>query len=118
MSVIIDPDPTLQNNLMALGFECDEGWNLLIKELIRVLNELCPEDEINVLQVKEKYGSLRFYVSGASDRALRIIDHFEWMSNYVCECCGAFWATNKADNGWYKTLCDSCREKLNKDSTE
>jgi replicative DNA helicase Mcm len=54
MPVRIEPDPTLQNNLMAFGRECNSGWNRLIDELIEELNKL--PDEIEVLQIKEKFG--------------------------------------------------------------
>jgi hypothetical protein len=113
MPVIIDPDPKLQNNLMAFGFECGPGWRPLIDHLIADLNERFPDVEIYVTQVKEKFGSLRFYVASATEEAFNIIHVYEYFSNFICEECGALWAENKADHGWYRTLCQSCREKRN-----
>lgn len=105
MPVIINPDPTLQNNLMAFGFECGEGWHPLIKELIDKLNEF-PE-EIYVTQVKEKYGGLCFYVASAPEKAHEIIHEYEEKSFHICERCGKT-GELRDHNGWYTTLCDKC----------
>jgi hypothetical protein len=111
MPVKINPDPTLQNNLMAFGWECDKGWYPLIQELIDELNKL--PDEIEVLQVKEKFAGLRFYVCGASEKADKIISLYETYSYHICELCGAFWtAKERVRHGWWKTLCDKCAVEL------
>lgn len=111
MIIKIDPDPTLKNNLMAFGRECDSGWDKLIDELIEELNEL--PDDIEVLQIKEKYGGLRFYVNGASDKAFDIISRYENYSYHVCECCGDFYTAKlRVKNGWYKTLCNKCAKDM------
>ena len=107
MTVKIEPDPTLKNNLMAFGRECDNGWNKLIDELIGELNKL--PDEIELLQIKEKFGGLRFYVSGGSEEAHNIISRYENYSYHICEICGEFYtARTRVKQGWYKTLCDTC----------
>lgn len=56
-----------------------------------------------VVQVKEKYGTLRFYVRSADDRVSALIDFAEAMSGCTCEVCGD---VGKSDNaGWIKTHC-------------
>lgn len=113
MPVKIDPDPTLHNNLMAFGWECDNGWYPLIQELIDKLVAI-EEEDFELLQIKEKFGTLRFYISGASDKVLDIIDDYELFSSHICEICGAFWtAKNRVNHGWWKTLCDKCAKELN-----
>lgn len=110
MVVKINPDPTLRNNLMAFGFECDKGWYPLIEELIKELDKL-PE-EIEVLQVKEKFGSLRFYVLSASDIAYDIIDKYQELSQTTCEICEDNTTGRvREKNRWYKSLCDNCAKE-------
>ena len=55
-------------------------------------------------QVKEKFGTLRFYVSGATDRHYNYIEFAELMSSKVCEECGAPGETYPI--GWHQTLCE------------
>ena len=113
MTVIINPDPTLQNNLMSFGFDCEAGWYPLIQELIDRLNKEFPNEEIKVLQVKEKYAGLRFYVSGGTEKSDKMIDFYEKLSYHICEKCSAFWtAKERVKGGWYKTLCDQCAKKF------
>ena len=56
-----------------------------------------------VEQVKEKFGSLRFYVNKGTDADYGLIEFAENMSSCTCEVCG-----NKGTEyplGWIKTLC-------------
>jgi hypothetical protein len=68
-----------------------------------------PWDHFQVTQVKEKYGSLRFYVNGSNDVYYGMIRMAEELSSCICEKCGKWGAENKADHGWYVTLCEECR---------
>lgn len=55
-------------------------------------------------QVKEKFGGLRFYVNGATDKHWNYINFAESMSYRTCEVCGAPGKTYT--DGWHRTLCD------------
>ena len=55
-------------------------------------------------QVKEKYGTLRFYVNGATDAQYNYIDFAELMSGRTCEECGKPGQTYYM--GWHRTLCE------------
>jgi hypothetical protein len=108
------PDYSLQNNLMAFGFENDEGWYPLIDELCSKLEKLIDEKypdlkegeyPFQVEQVKEKYGGLRFYVSGAYEEIFDLIDEYEKKSYEICETCGEA-GELKEVHGWYKTVCN------------
>jgi hypothetical protein len=60
-----------------------------------------------VTQVKEKYGTLRFYVNGATDSQYKLIDFAEYMSETTCEICG-----NKGKlvgQGWFSVRCTQHR---------
>ena len=55
-------------------------------------------------QVKEKYGTLRFYLSHEDEYVSGVVAMAEYMSGVICETCGApgkTWGT-----GWVRTLCD------------
>ena len=55
-------------------------------------------------QVKEKFGGLRFYVNGATDKHWNYISVAENMSYRTCEECGA--PGKRYTDGWHRTLCD------------
>jgi hypothetical protein len=72
-----------------------------IDKAVKKLEEApCPV----AVQVKEKFGTLRFYVSGATDSHYNYIEFAELMSSRTCEECGAPGQTYHI--GWHRTLCD------------
>lgn len=87
--------------------ECDVGWDDLLLELDSKLAELAPDYQ--VLQIKEKYGGLRFYAIGLSDEGLDLIEEYEDRSLTICETCGSPGRLMQ-DRGWYKTVCDEHSE--------
>ena len=63
-----------------------------------------------VLQVKEKFGGLRFYVNSATEEMYRLISEAESQSYEICEECGKPGTlSQKIKGGWMKTLCLECR---------
>lgn len=59
------------------------------------------------VQVKEKFGTLRFYVRGVHSRSEAIrnyIEFAEYFSSRICEVCGA--PGKLRGGGWVQTLCD------------
>lgn len=75
------------------------GW----AKLINALYDNMPES-VRVLQVKEKFGGLRFYVVGASEEFSNLIDKCEAESEHICEYCGKPGKLRKLS--WIKTLCN------------
>lgn len=61
-------------------------------------------DKVYVQQVKEKFGTLRIYVSGADEAIRGMINMTEMMSFKTCEVCGD--SGRKRNGGWIRTLCD------------
>lgn len=59
------------------------------------------------VQVKEKYGTLRIYMSCETQEMSEIIRDAENKSSETCETCGRPGKRNKY--GWISTLCDECR---------
>lgn len=90
-------------------FEVSPGWNLLIKELIQDLINLGWNKE--VIQVKEKFGGLRFYIVEGSTAIDNRIRQSERESTTICEITGNP-GKLRTDIGWYRTLCDEEYNKL------
>lgn len=85
-------------------FECGPGWFQLLHDLSTELSsEIHPESRVT--QVKEKYGTLRFYVDFANDASWDIIEKYEAKSATICEECGHP-GQRREINGWISTLCD------------
>lgn len=96
-----------KESCMAFGFECGDGWFELLKELSERLE---PEAGAVAAQVKEKFGTLRFYLrGGATDAAWGAIDEAEAKSGETCESCGK--PGSLRGKSWVQTLCDGCSEK-------
>jgi len=81
---------------------CGDGWYHILLGLSQALEEL--DEDINVVQVKEKLGTLRFYVEGASEIAHDLIDQAEAMSAKTCEVCGEPGKLKRRD-GWISVAC-------------
>ena len=77
-----------------------KGWATLIDNIYDNLRE-----ETYVMQVKEKFGGLRFYVGGATPEEFDVIDKAEEDSYIICEECGKP-GILREDLGWMLTLCD------------
>ena len=87
----------------SIYFGVGEGWYQIIKDLIDDLIKMGWDK--NVVQVKEKFGGLRFYIDKGSDEIYRRIAQAEKDSYETCEKCGNKGELRK-DTGWYFTLCE------------
>jgi len=93
----------------GLGTGVQDGWFDLIYDLSSSIEKLIlkePEDEresYHVIQVKEKFGGLRFYMNRTTERMAELISEAERRSHYVCEKTGN---PGRRLNvcGWIKTL--------------
>jgi len=91
-------------------------------EKFKVLNpNTKPEDIFSCLsfeksypkasQVKEKYGSLRFYMTTSTDKMETLINDAETLSYKTCESCGEP-GSGCHRGSWIKTLCVDCANRL------
>ena len=98
-------------NLLCFGFECGKGWYPLIDKLANDINNIVERDniEFQVTQVKEKFGSLRFYYDGGNQDIQDLVSKAESDSYITCERCGAPGTLRK--EGWYEVRCDECYNK-------
>jgi hypothetical protein len=116
--------------------ECGRGWHKLLHNLCAVLDNHISNieyrvnnpdspgnkyyndafktkeqlDSITAVQVKEKFGGLRFYVSATDEYMNGAIFMAEKMSHYICDVCGEF-GTTKQIGGWYVTVCQKHYEE-------
>lgn len=110
----IKPDYSLQSNLMAFGFDCGSGWYSLIYELFDKIEELLNtkykefREDFEVVQVKEKWGELRVYISSGPHEIFDLIESYSDKSTHICENCGKP-GTLAENKGWWSTLCSECR---------
>ena len=111
----------ITQSLMRFGFECNSGWFQLIWDLSEKLEELIiqykkeyPNEPYypQAIQVKEKYGTLRFYMTSATTEMWDLIEEAEGKSEEICEICGEP-GNLTTSYGWMSVLCDKCKEKKN-----
>lgn len=90
--------------------ECGEGWrDLLERACVRIEAALGPDDTFETRQIKEKYGTLRWYYTGRLSEAGRgpieeAINLAEARSGCICETCGAPGRIYDR-SGWLATAC-------------
>lgn len=100
------------------GIECEDGWFELIDQLSTacdheiealVASELDESHWPRVGQIKEKFGRLRFRVTGAISAKLReLISRVEEVSLCTCEICGK--PGRLRNQAGIHTYCDCCQE--------
>lgn len=117
--------------LMCFGFECGDGWFQPLYSLCaqiqhhidwthenkkwalkwnaenpdkpREVREPCPQ--VVAVQVKEKFGGLRFYYDGGDDTVRGMVSMAESWAAHTCEQCGA--PGKMRGRGWMYTACDA-----------
>jgi hypothetical protein len=97
-----------QTNPYNYIFEVGDGWYKLIYELIlnvRFNDEAKGKWITKVTQCKEKFGGLRFYVTGTSDKNWALIRNAEQKSYGVCEATGSEVEVGTWNDGWVQTIC-------------
>ena len=79
---------------MQRGFECGDGWFDLLDKLCSNLQYLSDHNadwpQVNVVQVKEKIGTLRFNFLDSGNEYARGMAHMAMaLSELICQECGA-----------------------------
>jgi hypothetical protein len=111
--IFVDRHKSPHETCMFWGFECGEGWYNLIDSLCTCIQHYLdykPEvTQVVALQVKEKYGGLRFYFSGGNEYIHGLVAMTEYLSQSTCEVCGN---PGKIESDrWIRVRCDKCSEK-------
>ena len=112
-------DLPMTQTCMCWGIETGDGWYNIIDMLCcqiqwHIAHNLKKDEnpeivQVEATQVKEKYGTLRFYYDGGNEFLSGLIAMAEGMSGRTCEECGNPGTQNSS--GWIKTQCVPCKEK-------
>lgn len=108
--IFADRNKSMQETCMFWGFECTSQWHWLIDQLcdsIQSYTDANKKPQVVASQVKEKYGTLRFYYSGGDDYVAGMVWLAESMSATICEECGSTKEVTQT-KGWVYTLCKEC----------
>jgi len=119
-SIFRQKDLSAQETCMRRGITCGDGWYNIIDTLCsqiqhhltyNLTKELDLETvNVEAVQVKEKFGGLRFYYNGGDELIRGLVSMAEGLSNCTCDNCGSPGTQN--EKGWIHTLCSPCRENL------
>jgi hypothetical protein len=110
--IFADRHKPMTETCMCWGFECGDGWYNILDQLCNNIQhyidwknrkeEIVPQ--VVAEQVKEKFGTLRFYYRGGDDYIEGMVRMADSMSSILCEECGD--TGKQRYGGWIRTLCD------------
>ena len=120
--MMINRNKSMQETCMCWGFECGNGWFTILDQLMSNIQhhidwnnknfekgykQYKQVPQVTLDQVKEKFGTLRFYYQGGDDEISGMVRMAESMSAVTCEECGSPGTTG--GQGWITTLCETHR---------
>ena len=105
-----DRNGSVRTSSMPFGFTCGDGWFNIIYFLCKTINHRIKHSKcepVVATQVKEKFGTLRFYVNGGDDYTDGAIELAEMLSSVTCDKCGSPSSSGPTPkNGWISTRCE------------
>ena len=114
--MMVNREKSMMETCMCWGFECGDGWfNILDQLMGNIQHHIDWKNkkeevvaQVTLDQVKEKFGTLRFYYTGGDDVIDGMVRMAESMSGVTCEECSAPAKTHGP--GWIRTICEPCEE--------
>jgi hypothetical protein len=114
--MMVNRNKDMKETCMCWGFECGDGWFTLLDQLMgNIQNHIDWKNrteevvkQVTLDQVKEKFGTLRFYYTGGDEYIHGMVTMAESMSGVICEECGN--PGERKGGGWVRTICDPCEE--------
>ena len=106
---------------MCWGISCGDGWYKIIDDLCADIQVFCDQNkcQIEATQVKEKFGTLRFYTGASCDSVEDMIEEACKLSAKTCEHCGSTAKDAKLRGKcWLSTSCKKCWDIKNQPNTE
>jgi hypothetical protein len=109
--MMVNRNKDMQETCMCWGFDCGDGWFQILNQLMgSIQNHIDWQNkekevvrQVTLDQVKEKFGTLRFYYSGGDDTIRGMVCMAESMSSVTCEECGKPGTSTGGD--WIRTVC-------------
>jgi len=109
--MMVNRNKPMTETCMCWGFECGDGWFQILNQLMgNIQNHIDWKNrngevvtQVTLDQVKEKFGTLRFYYTGGDDVIDGMVRMAESMSGVTCEVCGK--PGTSTGGGWIKTVC-------------
>jgi hypothetical protein len=115
--------PNLFRTYPRSGCDIRPGWEKILHTLCSLLENYIKElpneirEHIQVAQVKEKFGTLRFYMTQETPYISGAIAIVEMMTGSICETCGK--PGQRRGSGWILTLCNKHhKENIKKRNTK
>ena len=120
--MMVNRNKNMKETCMCWGFECGDGWFNILDQLMgniqhhidwnnknfeKGYKQYKEVPQVTLDQVKEKFGTLRFYYSGGDDEIRGMVRMAESMSAVTCEECGL--PGTQTQGGWIKTACAAHR---------
>lgn len=105
--IFADRHASMQKTCMCWGFSCGDGWFDIVDAICARLQHMTDHEgapQVVASQVKEKFGSLCFYVQRATEAQFEEIQRIAGRSNRICEVCSAPGARVVA-GGWHQVRC-------------
>jgi hypothetical protein len=110
--MMVNRNLPMTETCMCWGFACGDGWfNILDQLMGNIQHHLDWKNkngpvvaQVTLDQVKEKFGTLRFYYSGGDNTIDGMVAMAESMSGVTCEECGS--PGKRVGGGWVSTLCE------------
>ena len=114
--MMVNRNLPMMETCMCWGFACGDGWYNILDQLMGNIQHHIDwknkkEEvvaQVTLDQVKEKFGTLRFYYTGGDDYIDGMVTMAESMSGVTCEECSAPAKTHGP--GWIRTICEPCEE--------
>jgi hypothetical protein len=97
------------------GLQCGDGWRDIIcrltAEIACIVGGPDAAPQIRIVQVKEKLGTLRYYVQDVPEVHRAAVNAAIWQaeerSAATCEACGGPGRLRETEEGYWYTACDS-----------
>lgn len=107
------PEPTSGGATFYGEYDLPCGWKLLFLQMCEDIRNAATSIEIQslrIIQVKEKFGEIRCYISGGSPAIDTIIDNYSYVSGYICRNCGNI--ATVVSQYWISPWCDTCKRDI------